>query len=309
MYPQAEIFESFWEPILTEPISSTAVDDSPWLALVVGNSRLHWAAFRGEQAIGVWHTPHLSEAQVQGLIAAAFAPSAWATLAADVGLGLWTPEMNPLTLPAFPTPPPLWVASVVQDQGRIWPTYDRCAVVTTEKVPLGNRYATLGVDRALALVGAGDVYGWPILVVDGGTALTLTAGAAGDLVGGAIWPGLRSQFRALHDYTDGLPLVSPTLDGAVNVARSEPAPLPPRWATTTAEAMVSGVLYSQLAGLRDFIADWRRQYGQGRVVFTGGDGPTLATALLTQAPTWAAFVQVETALMFWGLRVCRRSRA
>ncbi|WP_198805251.1 type III pantothenate kinase [Leptolyngbya sp. BL0902] len=299
---------------MTDPLSPTVVaDDAPWLALVVGNSRLHWAAFWGEQILGLWHTPHLSEAQAQGLIQDTFAPSAWAALAADFGLRSWPWEVGPSEGslwdgPGFSPPPPLWLASVVQNQGQIWHTYDRCVAVTTENVPLGNRYATLGVDRALALVGAGDVWGWPVLVVDGGTALTLTAGVAGDLVGGALWPGLRAQFRALHDYTDGLPLVSPAFGGAVNTPVVSPwtTTLPPRWATTTAEAMVSGVVYGQLAGLRDFIADWRQIHTQGRVVFTGGDGPALAAALITQIPAWEAFIQVEAALTFWGLRVCRR---
>jgi type III pantothenate kinase len=273
--------------------------DRPWLALVVGNSRLHWAAFAGTQWRGTWHTPHGTLAQGQGLIEAGFADGAWADWAVEGGDGAaaGSSGLRPISLPSMAMRPELWLASVVQDQGVIWAAYDRCTVVTTDEVPLGNRYPTLGVDRALALVGAGDVYGWPVLVVDGGTALTLTAGADQRLVGGAILPGLRAQFRALHDYTDGLPLVDPTL-----------SPLPSRWATTTAAAMVSGVVYGQLAGLRDFIADWRYHYLQGQVIFTGGDGATLATALIAQTPAWREFLRVDLGLIFWGLRVCRQGQ-
>ncbi|MEB3290912.1 MAG: pantothenate kinase [Leptolyngbya sp.] len=287
-------------PQPANPQSTNPQAEDPWLGLVVGNSRLHWAAFAGTRWLGTWHTPHGTPAQGQALIEAGFAEGAWEPWAVEAVE--WAAEAakgrsggGRLPLPWRATPPQLWLASVVQDQGAIWATYPRCTRVTTDQVPLKNRYPTLGVDRALALVGAGDVYGWPVLVVDGGTALTLTAGADQGLVGGAILPGLRAQFRALHDYTDGLPLVVPAL-----------ASLPPRWATTTAEAMVSGVVYGQLAGLRDFIADWRQHSPQGRVVFTGGDGATLATALIDQTPPWQDFLHIDAALMFWGLRVCRQ---
>jgi type III pantothenate kinase len=263
-------------------------DCSPWLALVVGNSRLHWGAFAGAQWLGAWHTPHLLPDQAHTLMESGFAAWAWASFAKET----WESEPPDLGTPTAPID--LWMAALVEEQGDLWRQYTHCHEVTTNQVPLGQTYPTLGVDRALALVGAGDTYGWPVLVVDGGTALTLTAGADQSLVGGAIWPGLRSQFRALHDYTDGLPLISPDV-----------RTLPPRWATTTAEAMASGVLYSQLAGLRDFITDWRQRYTGGQVVFTGGDGPILAAALIAQNPDWAGIIQVDSALAFWGLRVCR----
>ncbi len=268
-------------------------DETPWLALVVGNSRLHWGAFAGAQWLGGWHTPHLTSAQGHALMTQGFTQQTWASLAAELQFD--APKLPPM-MADFPE---LWLASVVQAQGNVWRTYAQSHAVTTDQVPLGHGYPTLGVDRALALVGAGETYDWPVLVVDGGTALTLTAGAERRLVGGAILPGVRSQFRALHDYTDGLPLLSYDL-----------AHLPPRWATTTAEAMASGILYSQLAGLRDFITDWWQGYGQGQqvghVVFTGGDGPALASALTQRNPAWATSIRVDPDLMFWGLRVCRQ---
>lgn len=267
------------------------VDETPWLALVAGNSRLHWGAFRGRQWLGGWHTPHLTPDQGHILMAQGFAPQAWTCLGAALS------NLDGPALPEMGDFPALWVASVVQAQGDLWRTYARSYGISTDQVPLGHCYATLGVDRALALLGAGKTFGWPVLVIDGGTALTLTAGAAGRLVGGAIWPGLQSQFRALHDYTDGLPLVPYNL-----------ATLPPRWATTTVEAMVSGVLYGQLAALRDFIADWQHRHSEGRVVLTGGDGPALAAALITQTPAWDALIEVDPNLMFWGLRACRQAQ-
>ena len=67
-----------------------------------------------------------------------------------------------------------------------------------EDIPLEGLYPSLGVDRALALWGAGATWGFPCLVIDGGTALTLTGGNGdGFLVGGAILPGLRLQLQSL----------------------------------------------------------------------------------------------------------------
>lgn len=52
--------------------------------------------------------------------------------------------------------------------------------------------------RALSVRGASTVYGWPVMVVDGGTALTFTRGDdtdGGCMKGGAILPGIRVQFE------------------------------------------------------------------------------------------------------------------
>lgn len=81
-------------------------------------------------------------------------------------------------------------------------------------VPIRNDYltpATLGRDRLAAAVGAAVL--WPgrnVLIVDCGTAVTIDLVTAdGTFRGGCISPGLRSRFRALHDYTAALPLCSP----------------------------------------------------------------------------------------------------
>ncbi len=82
------------------------------------------------------------------------------------------------------------MASVVKAPLTWLASYANVHPIATAQVPLQNTYPTLGVDRTLALVGAGDVWGWPVLVIDCGTALTFTAGADQSLIGGAILPGL-----------------------------------------------------------------------------------------------------------------------
>lgn len=289
-----------------------------WLALIIGNSRWHWGAFesdgqavelgsddpesarqgdglgsalRGDRWLGSWHTAHLSETQVQTLQRHHFAPSAWLSIDPSVAL--------PLAIQAWattwPNSPELWLASVVGTPVTWLAGYLALRRVTLAEVPLHNTYATLGVDRALALIGAGDRWGWPVLVIDCGTALTFTAGVNQRLIGGAILPGLRSQFRALHAHTDQLP----NLDLDLNQ-------WPQRWATDTAEAIASGILHTQLAGICDFITAWRADWPAGAVVLTGGDSAAIYRAITKQTPALAQRINLDPDLGFLGLRVCYR---
>ncbi|HIK44076.1 MAG TPA: pantothenate kinase [Leptolyngbyaceae cyanobacterium M65_K2018_010] len=260
-----------------------------WLGLVIGNSRLHWGAFAGDRWLGGWHTSHLCEDQAQILIRGGFLPPAW------LQVGILPPWPEDLVAPG---PIPIWGASVVRSQWQNLAAYPQIHPIETPQVPLADTYDGFGVDRALTLVGAGSTYGWPVLVVDCGTALTFTAGVAQRLLGGAILPGLRLQLQALHDHTDGLPQVSLDLDA-----------LPCRWARTTAAAMASGVLYTQLAGLHDFLGAWWAAYPTGAVVLTGGDSEVLAARLVALHPDWADRLRVDLNLMFWGLRLCRQGGA
>ncbi|HEY9861882.1 MAG TPA: type III pantothenate kinase, partial [Candidatus Obscuribacterales bacterium] len=157
---------------------------------------------------------------------------------------------------------------------------------------LQHSYPTLGIDRALALWGAGEVYGWPVLVIDAGTALTFTGGAQRQLVGGAILPGLSLQVRALADKTAALPAIA------------LPETLPKRWANDTQGAIASGIVYMVLAGVMDFIQDWRQAFPGSAVVITGGDR-TLLHQYLHQHPELAAHIHIDPNLIFWGMQTCR----
>lgn len=270
-------------------MSFPLVNPAPaWLALVVGNSRLHWGLFRGEIWQGSWHTPHLTAPEAAQLLAAGFAPRLWGQL------GLPGPRTG-ASLEPWPATPELWLASVVAPQVALLQTYPGLRPVTTAQVPLARTYPSLGVDRALSLLGAGLTYGWPVLVVDAGTALTFTAGVDQALRGGAIAPGLSLQLRSLHQATDQLPAIPAGLIGD-----------PPRWATDTPGAMVSGVFHTLLAGLEDFIQAWWRDYPQGAVVLTGGDAPLLLAALHHRPGARGMPLHHDPDLMFWGLRQCRR---
>jgi len=272
------------------PETTAAKPLSPWLALVVGNSRLHWGLFADNQWLGGWHTDHLSAAQMQALASANFAAHRWERLE----LGLPSPIMQAGGLEGR-SPLPLWAAAVVPsvlDQLVFYPHLHR---VDLGQVPLSGLYPTLGIDRALAVLGAGKTYGWPSLVIDCGTALTYTAADQGGLVGGAIAPGLGLQLKTLNTFTDQLPKVL-----------VDPEQLPHRWALATPDAMASGVIYTLLAGVRDFIADWQQHYPGGQVVLTGGDGAAIATYLAQQKSPLSTHLIQDDNLAFWGLRACRQ---
>ena len=273
-------------------------DQGLWIALIIGNSRWHWGAFEGDRWLGAWHTTPLTKAQVEQLHQGRFAPSIWQQLGIEA-----LPWQNAKGLSCLREPPELWMASVVSAPLTWLASYANVYQIKTEQVPLQNTYPTLGVDRALALVGAGDRWGWPVLVIDCGTALTFTAGANQRLIGGAILPGLRSQFRALHAHTDRLPALDLDL-----------GQWPQRWATDTPGAIASGILHSQLAGIRDFILAWEAEWPQGAIVLTGGDSAVLYRQLNNplisqskkQTPAPAQRIDHDPDLGFWGLRVCRQ---
>jgi type III pantothenate kinase len=234
----------------------TAVTDD-WLALCIGNSRYHWGLFQGEVLRECWDTPHPTRS---------FQPQIdqeWLNLIEQMAQGA-----APANLAHLQATPELWLASVVPSQTAFWKLYPLLHPVTLEQIPLQQTYSTLGIDRALAIWGAGITWGWPVLVVDAGTALTFTgADTNRKLVGGAILPGLGLQRRSLHQETGELPLAKFFLA------------LPDRWATTTDSAIHSGIMYTLLAGIADFIEDWWRQFPGSWIVFTGGDAQILWTGL------------------------------
>ncbi len=191
---------------------------------------------------------------------------------------------------------PLVVTSVVPQQLRLWRDRLPADVIELDDVPLQKLYPTLGVDRALAALGAGTQYGFPVLAIDGGTALTLT-GVDGtrSFVGGAILPGLRSQLTTLGQKTAALPTIDLSIDLSGQTA------LPPRWASDTPTAIRSGIVYTVLAGLRDFIETWWQQYPRSAVVLTGGDGEILRRGLSELSPEIGAKVRCDANVLFWGM--------
>ncbi len=175
------------------------------------------------------------------------------------------------------------IASVVPYLLTPWHDLPQTQILTTTDVPLGGLYDTMGCDRAIAVFGAGEIYGYPVLVIDAGTAITITGiDTNKNLIGGAIIAGLRSQFASLHKNTASLP--------DLNI----PEIVPTLWAKNTVGAIQSGIVQMILAGLRVYVDDWRSRFPDSAIVITGGDGDRLKH--------WGLEVDiVNSNLIFWGM--------
>jgi type III pantothenate kinase len=131
---------------------------------------------------------------------------------------------------------------------------------------------TLGRDRIATAVGAWCLAqrldrGSDVLVIDAGTAVTydlVTVG--GTFVGGNIAPGLRLRFKALHEHTGRLPLVSAEGDA-------------PQVGYDTETAIRSGVLLGLVGEVKNYIAELRSTRPALTVFLTGGDAPLLLNHL------------------------------
>lgn len=242
-----------------------------WLSLVIGNSQLHWAWFEAETLKTTWDTAHLVE-KIDYL----------------KFLNQYFPHQYDKPETRLPT---IYLASVVPLQTDFWQNYPHICQITLQDIPINNTYATLGIDRALAIYGAGETYDYPSLVIDAGTALTFTGVDINKtLIGGAILPGLTTQFRALHQQTAALPQII------------LPSDLPPHWALNTENAIASGIIYTLIAGIHSYINNWLALYPNSSILLTGGDSQLIWQYLQTLHPQIAQIILVDRNLTFWGMR-------
>lgn len=144
-----------------------------------------------------------------------------------------------------------------------------CAADLPLEVPLAHP-DRVGIDRLAGAVAA-NVLRAPnqaVAIVDLGTAITVDLlSAAGAFVGGAILPGIGMSARALHEFTDLLPLLNME-------ALTEP---PAAVGTSTLDAMRSGLYWGAIGAARELIAQFERGLGQSPQVFlTGGAAANVA---------------------------------
>lgn len=249
------------------------------LALIIGNFCLHWGLLSHEGVEFIWDTDYISPGDIHQLL----------NLPTLEGL------LSHIFSSGFPKnfclPTSLFIASVVPSQTLHWQNNPNVKILTLKQVPLKGIYVTLGIDRALALWGAGNKWKFPILVIDGGTALTYTgADANHTLVGGAILPGLGLQLTSLGEKTGQLPYVIP------------PESLPQRYGLKTQAAIQSGVIYTLISGVKDFIESWWEDFPQSPVVITGGDRRLLYNYLQIQYPAIAKRLLIDGNLIFMGMK-------
>lgn len=130
-------------------------------------------------------------------------------------------------------------------------------------IPVKNLYRTphtLGLDRLAAVIGAADLFpNENALVIDAGTAITYDfVSAKSEYHGGNISPGLNTRFKALHNFTGKLPLLSPKKNTVL-------------FGTDTASAIIAGVQNGIVFEVQAYIDALLQDYKQIKVVFTGGD--------------------------------------
>ena len=143
--------------------------------------------------------------------------------------------------------------------------------------------ATLGSDLVVGAVAALAEYPVPLVVIDFGTATTLTViNNKKDLLGGMILPGVMLSLKSLSSGTSQLPEIS-----------LEP---PKKFiGTNTVDCMKSGILYSTAYGIDGFIENIEKELGEKvNVVATGG----LAKAIV---PLCKSGIIVDDELLLKGL--------
>lgn len=139
------------------------------------------------------------------------------------------------------------------------------------ELPFTNLYKTpetLGVDRMGLMAAFAKAYPEKSgLVIDAGSCITYDyIDAQGNYYGGAIAPGIRLRYEAMHAYTAKLPLLQKPQEYLLV-------------GDTTAAAMHSGVINGVLQEIDGTINQYQADYNVDVIVITGGDGEFLSKRL------------------------------
>jgi len=133
-----------------------------------------------------------------------------------------------------------------------------------------SRVEGMGIDRRLGLIAAVGEFAPPLVTVDCGTAITINILIEPNIaLGGAIFPGLRTQTKALQQFTSLLPLVEPVKPASI-------------YGTNTIEAIQIGVFSSVIGGIKEVVTSLSRKKlkrQKPKVIVTGGDGALVAENL------------------------------
>lgn len=153
---------------------------------------------------------------------------------------------------------------------------DRITLLAAGDLPLEVRLERpdmVGIDRLLDAVAANRLRraGRPAVVVDVGSAITVDlVSSDGAFLGGSILPGIAMSARAMHEFTDLLPLVE----------MSELTTPPPALGTSTVPAMRSGLFWGAVGAIRQLIECLTADVSTEPEVFlSGGAGPAVASLL------------------------------
>ncbi|MGM0634535.1 MAG: type III pantothenate kinase [Bacteroidota bacterium] len=140
------------------------------------------------------------------------------------------------------------------------------------KIPFQNNYntpKTLGKDR-IALMAAARLH-YPsqnVLVVDLGTCITYDVITEENIYqGGAISPGIEMRLKALHKFTENLPLQNPNYNFTEKIGKS------------TQESINIGVVEGVAKEIEGFYKEYLAAFQDLTLILTGGDAEFLAKQL------------------------------
>jgi len=131
------------------------------------------------------------------------------------------------------------------------------------KLPFDNQYKskeTLGVDRIAAIAAAAIEFpNSPVLVFDIGTCMTVDLlHPNGIYNGGNISPGIEMRLKAMHNFTQRLPLATKEdVDDMLG--------------HNTVSALANGVVNGMQFEIDGYIAHFKEQYPDLKIVLCGGD--------------------------------------
>jgi len=119
---------------------------------------------------------------------------------------------------------------------------------------------TLGRDRIAGAVGAFALYpGQGVIIVDAGTCITYDfLDHNGVFRGGNIAPGMNMRLRAMHEFTEKLPLAPFQMQNEI-------------LGKSTVGALQNGAIQGTKFEIESFIRRMQLKFGDLKVIFTGGD--------------------------------------
>jgi type III pantothenate kinase len=258
-----------------------------WLVAVdIGNARIKLGLFAGECAAGI-------PEPVRTLPLPDDAPepeqiSRWLADEGGQPLAWWIASVS--------RPATTWLIDWLGAHRR----RDRITLLASGDLPLVVRLERpdmVGIDRLVDAVAANRLRqsDRAALIVDVGTAITVDLlSADGAFCGGAILPGIQMSARALHEFTDLLPLV----DAA---ELTEP---PPALGAATVPAMESGLFWGAVGAIRQLIDELPKAAPGGRaggaqVFLTGGAAESVAALLGREARYVPNLTLAGIALTAW----------
>jgi len=246
------------------------------LVVDVGNTQTHVGAFRGEALVADWRFATVRQSTADELGAAL------RNLLALRGLGFDDLEAT-IVSSTVPQLRPEWTAMSARYLG-----HDTVVVGPGLRTGMPIRYDNpreIGPDRLVNAVAGYARLGGPCVVVDFGTAVTYdVVSAAGEYLGGIIFPGVEIATDALTERAAALPKIDLT---------------PPRTLVgkTTVDAIRSGVIYGYAAQVDGILARLRAELGPDtRSIATGG----LAEVIVPHTETLR---ELDPLLTLTGLRL------